>query len=227
MAIHRTTYKDQVIGHIYESVLDGQYLPGDQVKESLLAKEMGISRAPVREALKELIANGVLDYKPQVGSYIALLSPKEILDAYTTRGVLEGFAIMSTRHLFTDDDIEELETMVVKMTSLAAKENRKKVVQIGGEFHDRLVSKNKNVQLAVYTERLSLKLHVLFFKYWSTLYAPDEIGKRHSQIVSTLAAGDPVRIEETVRAHYIETGNKISALYETDGFPTQKGKIEQ
>lgn len=212
-AIKKTTYKDQVIDHIYDLVLEGKYSPGDQLKESLLAKEMGISRAPIREALKELIVNGIVDYKPQVGNFIALLSPKQIIDAYTTRGVLEGFAIMSTQHLLTEDDLEELDSLVTKMEKAALRSNRKKVVEVGGAFHDLLTSNNKNVQLAEYTERLSLKLHVLFYKHWSTLYDPEEIGNRHRKIVTSLESSDPVKIEQTIREHYVETGNKIAELY--------------
>jgi len=213
MVIQKTTYKDQVIEHIYDLVLDGKYSPGDQVKESLLASEMGISRAPVREALKELIVNGIVDYTPQVGSFIALLSPKQIIDAYITRGVLEGYVIRSTSEQFTEDDIEELESMVDKMQKSAVKGNPKKVVHVGGEFHDLLVSKNKNVQLAEYAERLSLKLHVLFFRHWSSLYSPAEIGDRHKKIVLSLIGKNSVEIEETVRRHYTETGSKIAELY--------------
>ncbi len=54
--IKRTTYKDQVVEYIYDLVLDGKFVPGDHLKESLLAKELGISRAPVREAFRELIS---------------------------------------------------------------------------------------------------------------------------------------------------------------------------
>lgn len=214
MQIQKTTYKDQVIEYIYNLVLDGDYSPGEQIKESLLAKQMGISRAPVREALKELIANGIVVYKPQVGNFIALLSPKEIIDAYTTRGVLEGFAIMSTRQHFDDDDYDELENLVTRMEKAARRGNRKTVVQVGGEFHDLLVSKNPNVQLAEYSDRLSLKLHVMFYKHWSTLYSAEEIGDRHMRIVTALKSGDVAMIEHTVRDHYIETGSKIASIYE-------------
>ncbi len=63
MKIVKTTYKDQVIEHIYDLVLEGTLAPGDQIKETVLAEEMGISRAPIREALKELITNGIIVYK--------------------------------------------------------------------------------------------------------------------------------------------------------------------
>ena len=211
--IVKSTYKDQVIEYIYELVLDGVYSSGDQIKESLLAKEMGISRAPVREALKELITNGIIDYRPQIGNFIALLPPKEIIDAYTMRGVLEGYAIMETKDSFSGDDIETLEEMVAKMQKFAIDDNRKMVVKVGGDFHDFLVSKNKNVQLAEYTERLSLKLHVLFYKYWSTIYTPEEMGDRHLRIVSALISRDPAIIERTVRQHYTETGTKIASFH--------------
>ena len=215
--IRKTTYKDQVIEYVYELILDGRYSPGDQIKESLLAKELGISRAPVREALKELIAYGIIDYKPQVGNFIALVSPKQIADAYTTRGILEGYAIMATRDQFSEDDFEELKSLVDRMGKAAKRGNKKMVVQVGDEFHHLLVSKNNNVQLAEYMNRLSLKLHVMFFKHWSDLYSPAEIGDRHMRIVTSLMSGDPAGIERTVREHYSESGSKIAAIYQENG----------
>lgn len=221
--IKKTTYKDQVVDYIYDQILDGQFSPGDHLKESTLAKDMGISRAPIREAFRELIASGIVEYRPQVGNFISLLSPKQIVDSYTTRGVLEGFAVMDTLHSFGEDDIEELEQLVVRMRKNAGKGDRKKVVQVGAEFHTLLTSYNRNVQLAEYNERLSLKLHVLFHKHWSTLYSPEQIGDRHSRIVEAIKASGAVLIEQTIREHYIETGVKIAALY-SDMFVYKKEK---
>jgi GntR family transcriptional regulator, rspAB operon transcriptional repressor len=211
--IKKTTYKDQVVDYLYNQILDGKYSPGEHLKESLLAKEMGISRAPVREALRELISSGIVEYRPQVGNFIAILSPKQIVDSYTTRGVLEGYAVGDTQHSFSEDDLDELDGLVERMRKLAGKGERKKVVEVGDEFHYRLTSYNRNVQLAEYNERLSLKLHVLFHKHWATLYTPDEIGDRHGRIVESLKSSGTVLIEQTIREHYIETGVKIAALY--------------
>lgn len=221
--IKKTTYKDQVVDYIYDQILDGNFSPGDHLKESVLAKEMGISRAPIREAFRELIASGIVEYRPQVGNFIALLSPKQIVDSYTTRGVLEGFAVMDTLHSFSEDDLDELDSLVIRMRKLAVKGDRKKVVKVGGEFHTLLTSYNRNVQLAEYNERLSLKLHVLFHKHWSTLYSPEEIGDRHGRIVEAIKASGAVLIEQTIREHYIETGVKIAALY-SDMFVYKKDK---
>ena len=212
MPIVKKTYKDQVVDYIYQLLLTDELRPGDQLKESLLAEQMGISRAPIREAMKELITNGLVDYRPQVGNFIPVLSPKQIVDSYTTRGVLEGYAVMETCDQFSAEEIDKLENLAEQMEGYARKKNHKMVVEAGGEFHDLLISKCNNVQLLDYTDRLSLKLHILFFKYWGKLYDPIEIGRRHREIAESIKAKDRALIERVVRQHYVETGSKIANL---------------
>ena len=214
MIIVKRTYKDQVVEHLYNLILEGTLTPGDQVKESFLSIEMGISRAPIREGLKELISNGLITYRPQVGNFVSQLSPKEIVDAYTTRGVLEGYAVGSTYDQFSEEEIEELNGMAEMMEKYAYKNNQKKVVQVGDAFHSLLISKNNNIQLIEYTQRLSLKLHILFFKHWSKLYSKKEIGDRHHRIVEAIKSSESAKIEHVIREHYTETGTKIAALQE-------------
>lgn len=211
-AIRKITYKDHVVDHVYQSLLEGRSQPGQQLKEAALAAELGISRAPVREALKELTARGIVLYRPQVGCFIAQPSPAEIVDAYTTRGVLEGYTLMSTRQAFAADEISRLHALVEEMGVAAEGGDRKAVVDIGDTFHTLLVSKNGNSQLAEYLERLRLKLHVLFCRYWPELYSPVEIGERHRRIVRSLESGDAQGIEAALRHHYCESGEKIAAL---------------
>ncbi|WP_163337423.1 GntR family transcriptional regulator [Desulfopila sp. IMCC35008] len=212
MVIVKRTYKDQVVEYLYNLILEGTLTAGDQVKESSLSTEMGISRAPIREGLKDLISNGIIEYRPQVGNFITQLSPKEIVDAYITRGVLEGYAIGTTHDQFNEEEIDELSGMARMMEKYARKDNRKMVVQVGDDFHSLLISKNNNIQLIEYTQRLSLKLHILFYKHWSKLYSQEEIGNRHQRIVDALTSGDAFRVENVIREHYTETGTKIAAL---------------
>ena len=212
MPIVKKTYKDQVVDYVYQLLLTNELNPGDQLKETLLAEQMGISRAPIREAMKELIINGLVDYRPQVGNFIPIFSPKQIIDSYTTRGVLEGYAVMSACDRFSAEEIEKIENLVEQMEKYAKKMNHKMVIDVGGEFHDFLISRCDNVQLLEYTDRLSLKLHILFFKYWGKLYSPTEIGRRHREIVESVKSKDLNLIEKVVRYHYVETGSKIAAL---------------
>ena len=88
VVIERSTYKNHVINYIYDGIRENRFLPGEKILESHLSKDLGISRAPVREALADLVSAGVLDYRPQVGNFIASPSPEEIIESYVTRGVL-------------------------------------------------------------------------------------------------------------------------------------------
>ncbi|WP_029917384.1 GntR family transcriptional regulator [Pelobacter seleniigenes] len=212
MAIIKKTYKDQVVDHVYELLLTGELSPGQQLKESLLAAQMGISRAPIREAMKELIMNGLVDYRPQVGNFIPVLSPKEIIDSYTTRGVLEGYAVMESCGNFSADEFDTLFGLTEEMENHALALNQKLVVEVGGQFHDLLISRCHNLQVIEYTNRLSLKLHILFYKYWGTLYDAREIGRRHRLIAEAVHAQEPLRIEQVIREHYRQTGSLIAEL---------------
>ncbi len=212
MPIVKKTYKDQVIDYVYQLLLSGELAPGDQLKESLLAAQMGISRAPIREAMKELIMDGLVDYRPQVGNFIPVLSAKEIVDCYTTRGLLEGFAVGSGCQRISEEELGHLYAMVDEMESCARSRHQKMVVEVGGQFHDLLISHCDNRQLLEYTNRLSLKCHVLFFRHWSRLYSAEEIGRRHRLIVDALKTGRAADIEQVIREHYRESGCKIAAL---------------
>ena len=121
MPIVKKTYKDQVVDYVYQLLLNNELHPGDQLKETVLAEQMGISRAPIREAMKELIMDGLVDYRPQVGNFIPVFSPKQIVDSYTTRGVLEGYAVMITCDQFSAEEIKRLENQVDQMKPMHKK----------------------------------------------------------------------------------------------------------
>ena len=212
MAIIKKTYKDQVVDYVYQLILAGDLIPGQQIKESLLAAQMGISRAPIREAMKELIMDGLVDYRPQVGNFIPILSAKEIIDCYTTRGLLEGFAVGTSCSQFGAADYQQLNELVNEMESAANRQEHKLVVDVGGQFHDYLIRQCDNQQLLEYTNRLSLKCHILFYKHWSSLYSATEIGHRHRLILTAVRSGDAARLEQVIRDHYHESGCKIAAL---------------
>ncbi len=216
MPIQRSTYKDHVIRYIYDGLRENRFRAGEKILESHLAKELGISRAPIREALADMVSTGLLRYRPQVGNFVASLSAKEIIDSYVARGVLEGFAIAQGIDNFSDEDLLRLENMAHKMEQFARQDQRKALIDIGQKFHEELFSHCTNGQVVLFTEQLSLKLHLLFYKHWAQVYSPEEIRNRHLEIIDVIRKRDAVQLELMIRKHYIETGHKIVAQ-ENDG----------
>lgn len=216
MIISKTTYEEQVISFIYNCLLKGELKPGDQIKENRLAIKLGISRAPIREALRELISNGIIEYRPRVGNFVMNLSPKDIVDSYITRGVLEGYAARDAIDNFSVYGINRLYKMTENMEELASSGKHIKLIDLGDKFHEMIFSRSGNKQLVGFTKKLSIKSHLMFFRYLAMLYSPSEIGERHKIIVDALKSGNAEQVEACIRSHYYETGTKIANLKETE-----------
>lgn len=215
MKINKQTFKDYVVKHIFDGIIDGKYRPGDQLNESALAESLEISRAPIREALRDLVGTGVVEYRPRVGHFIAVLSRQEVIDTYIARGVLEGFAAARAMSELTSEDLAALEEMPVKMEELSRKGRLKSLIEVGNQFHERLFSKCYNAQIVAFTKQLNLKSDLLFYEYIGTLYTPEGIRQRHQEIVDCLKQGNPEQLEALIRQHYIESGEKIATLIES------------
>lgn len=209
MPIQRTTYKDHVIKYIYDGLRESRFKTGEKILESHLAKELGISRAPIREAMADMVSSGLLEYRPQVGNFVAALSTKELIDSYVARGVLEGFAVAQGIDSFSEKDLLRLEKMTQQMEQFAQQGQRKALIDLGQEFHEELFSHCGNTQIVHFTEQLSLKLHLLFYKHWANVYTPEEIRDRHLEITEAIRKKDPFKLERLIRQHYIDTGHKV------------------
>lgn len=212
MAIPKATYKDHVIAHIYTGIMQNRYRSGDKILEQALSQELEISRAPVREALRELVGEGLLSHAPQRGHYVTALGPTEISNAYETRGVIEGYAASLAAPLLTKKDFATLTRLTTQMELHARKEEHCELIERGEEFHALILDRCPNRELFSFGHKLSRKLHILFCHHWGTLYSAAEVAERHLQIINSLATGDTGTIESTIRQHYSETGCKIAAL---------------
>ncbi|BAI81307.1 transcriptional regulator, GntR family [Deferribacter desulfuricans SSM1] len=206
----RETYKDKVKKFIFEMILKREFNPGDQIRESSIAAMLNISRAPVREAFRELIAERILEYKPHKGTFLRKLTPKEIINIYTTRGVLEGYAVADAMFKISDEDLDILDDYVKQMYRAAKADDNSVLIDIGDKFHELLFTKCENELLVYETKRLSFRSHVLFSQNWGVIYTPNEIKKRHIKIINSIKSDNKKLVEEVIREHYLETGQKIA-----------------
>lgn len=206
----RETYKDKVKKFIFDMILKREFKPGDQIRESAIAALLNISRAPVREAFRELIAERILEYKPHKGTFLRKLTPKEIINIYTTRGVLEGYAVADGMFKISDEDLDILDDYVMQMYQAAKADDNSVLIDIGDKFHELLFTKCENELLVYETKRLSFRSHVLFSQNWGVIYTPNEIKKRHIKIINSIKSDNKKLVEEVIREHYLETGQKIA-----------------
>ena len=103
----------RVFQKIREDILNGKYKENDELRENTIGKELGVSRTPVREALRQLELEGLVTIIPNRGAYVTGISQKDIWDIYMIRSHLEGLcARWATEHI-TDEQMEKLEEILM------------------------------------------------------------------------------------------------------------------
>jgi len=202
--------KNSIIDYIYQQILNNKYKAKEHIKEVDLAKDLNVSRAPIREALNELVHIGILIKYERKGIFLKSISKKEVLDTYRTKGLIEGYLAANDFIVnATNDDFKNLDKLIIKMEEKANK-SLKGCVDVGDEFHKLCLKYSTNDILFNTLEQINIKSHILFFQNWAKLYTVNDIIIRHQKIVDALKSKDRVIVESTIREHYIQTGTMIA-----------------
>ena len=207
----RQTYSGQVVEFIKRCILDGELAPGEQVKEVLLASRLGISRAPIREALQILAQDGLITSEPQKGKFIRKMGRKEIEEEYEIGGILEGAGIAAALPFMTQVDMARLAGMVEHMERMAPKVGGLyEFSEVDDAFHEALLSKCANRRLVLMARTSCTNISkFLFYNHWNVLFTPQEFVDRHRDILEAVQTRDPHKVEESLREHYRESGRRM------------------
>lgn len=128
----------RVFQKIRDNILNGTYKEQDELREATLGKELGVSRTPVREALRQLELEGLVTIVPNKGAYVTGITPKDVKDIYIARSMLEGLCARWATEYITDEQLDELEEIVLLSEFHIKKEGNINVEQIAvldGRFH--------------------------------------------------------------------------------------------
>lgn len=136
-------YQDQslrgkVFQSIREDILSGVYQDGDELREITLGEKLGVSRTPVREALRQLELEGLVTIVPNKGAYVTAITQKDVKDIYMVRSLLEGLCARWATRNITEEQIEELEEILLLSEFHLKRRNEgrvKQVSELDGKFH--------------------------------------------------------------------------------------------
>ena len=203
----KESLKNKIIEHIYDALLSDEYQQRDQIKETQLASKFNVSRAPIREALLELVSLGVLEQIERRGVFVKFITNKDIFDTYESKGVIEGFLATSFATHATSEDMMTLDALVQEMS--LETNTAKDVAKIGTQFHKHYLKYANNDVLLESLQKLNKRSQLLFSKNWSKLYGLEEIKERHQKISDVIQTRNKDNIEKIIKEHYFETGTKI------------------
>lgn len=133
-----------IFDRIREDILNGRYLTGDKLVEIKLADELGVSRTPVREALKQLELDGLVDNIPNRGVVVKGISQDDIDDILTIRLCIEGLVGQWAAERILDEEVKELEEIFDLMEFYTSKGDFDKIFELNTKFHETLYKATKS-----------------------------------------------------------------------------------
>ena len=215
-SISRDVLSDQVEEHLLQAILDGRYPPGSRIVETRVARDLGVSQAPVREALRDLEALGVVEITSFRGASVRRPDKTELLEAYGVRAELEVLAARLALSRISDEVLHELQVLIDEMRMSAATGDRHAEALVDVRFHARLVAATGNGTL----ERVWRYLLPVARTY-ITLAAPgvDAVAAAdlHRPILDALQMRDPELAAASIRRHFQAAGAAFEATF-TQGF---------
>ena len=126
----------QIFNRIRDDILTGNYTPGEELKEATLGKQLGVSRTPVREALRQLDLEGLVEIAPNRGAKVIGISRKDVEDIYHMRARLEGLAARKAAEQIKEEELAELEEVILLSEFHVKKPESKQMVRLDGRFHE-------------------------------------------------------------------------------------------
>ncbi len=213
--IEREVLSARVKDRILRWILEGELAPGSRIVETRVARQLGTSQAPVREALRDLATLGFVEIRPYQGSRVRRPTAAELREAIAVRGELEAMAGRLAAPRMTAATLQELEGLHEKMAEAAERGDAHEQALHNARFHGLIVAAAGNRAL----ERLWGMLEP-FGRTYVTASMPGVdlrwLGARHRNIIEALRERDSERSAELLRQHAVEAAGLIANLSDED-----------
>jgi DNA-binding GntR family transcriptional regulator len=193
--------REMVSDTLREAIVAGTLKPGERLMEIQLAEELGVSRTPVREAIRKLELEGFVIMIPRRGTYVADLSIKDVNDVFEIRTALDVLAAGLAVERITEEELEQLERLLVQIGAYIELEDIEKIVEADGQFHDILYRASRNDRLVGIIN--NLREQFTRFRSISMAY-PGRIKntiEEHRQLVEAIAQRNVALAQQLAREH--------------------------
>jgi DNA-binding GntR family transcriptional regulator len=203
--LSRVVLREQVKEVLLERILSGAYPPGSRLVETRIAQELGVSQAPVREALRDLEQLGLADSEPFRGSSVRELSVEELLEAFPVRAALETLAAMLAATSITEAELSRLEELIGEMR--VTREPLAASTADAG-FHETIVEAARNATLARLWQHLQPHART-FISLSLPASAHGSLADRHEPILAALRRRAPEAAAAAMQEHLADAADRL------------------
>ena len=203
------TIGDQVLNHIRTQILTGQLAAGTRLDQSAIATELGVSIIPVRESIRQLEAEGLIEKRPYRGAFVVELSLTELLDIYTIREELEVLAARLAVARMTPETVGKLDGLIAEMETATTAGDRATLFDLNGAFHFAIYTASQNAILCHIIEGLWERSAVYRRRFTFMPERAVQSLAQHKQILEACRQGRADEAGEAVRRNVAATSRAI------------------
>ncbi|MFF5214995.1 GntR family transcriptional regulator [Micromonospora sp. NPDC000442] len=192
------------VSRLTREILSGRSDSGERLVEEQLTRRLGISRAPLREALRLLAQRGLVEHVPRRGVRVATLSDRDVRELYELRDVLERFAVRSAIPVPRESDLAGLRAALDQMREATRDGDRLAVAESHRTFHVALVALAGNRQLSAVYDSILVKLQLYMainLRREAEVAQPHDGVHRHERLFEAVAVGDPEVVLAVLSEH--------------------------
>jgi DNA-binding GntR family transcriptional regulator len=206
------TIRKKVYSYVREQILNGHIAPHERLIETKIAREIGTSRTPVREALHNLEIEGLVESIPRVGYAVKLLSDEEAVEIWEIRILIEGLAARWAMAKAPQKLVRELKKNIAAAEEQAARNELSGFAELDGQFHEIIARLSGGKRLLELSQ--TLRRHALRYRLES-IYVPDVALRAlegHKAMLKAIESGDYDQVSEAIRRH-LEQSKKDTLRY--------------
>ena len=208
--IQRQSVASQVYLDLRSKILTGQFLQGERIVEATIAKSLGVSRAPVREAVNRLTEAGLLENRVHYGPSVVQMDLERIRELYVVRNAIEGLAIRAVALKHSNHDLLELRVLIEKMAAQAESGDLAGLVEAELEFHQALWRMAGNPYIEKMANLLFDHMRLALILDNGGYVNLSDVAREHLPLVEAIASGDPDEAARSLTTHIMGSLEKYS-----------------
>lgn len=213
--------RDVVFKKLRREILLGELAPGERLMEIHLAQRLGVSRTPIREAIRKLELEGLVTMIPRRGAEVAQISEKNLEDVLEVRTSLERLAVRLACERMNEEQLSELHDACEHFAAVTKTKDMTAITQADVALHDVIIRSTGNRKLEQVISNLSEQMYRYRFEYIKDASYHTLLIEEHERIYQSIAARDSAKAEQEIVTH-IE--NQLQTIKEHLNFPADKPK---
>jgi DNA-binding GntR family transcriptional regulator len=211
-AVPRTSLAEQAYAALLDAIVGSDLAPGARLRDTELAEQLGVSRTPVREALRRLEDEGLVETGRHAYTRVAPLRPDRIADAFPVVAALHGLATRLGVPALSSGDLERMERHDGERTRALRRGDVLAAIAADDAFHGVLLAASRNAEIERLLARVMPHIRRLDLLHFDALTREEGAGGDHSAILDACRRGDAWEAARLVEANFLRLGEQMTAL---------------